>query len=572
MTTGPITVAFAADPTAGGGLWWQSETPYRSYVDVALNNPTRWHRVSADQVVDPDLQCRNESQTDCYTNYRPTLSTDVGDVWSSPFYSMKGLLVTEGGTTGPLRNTATVGDEIFLQARVYNYSLKTMDSGTKVYARFYRQQLDVNNDNGSFAVLGYAEDSDGNPLPAVPIGPGGLGDSTPVPVVSPEDGSATIPPFNNSLNADPSQDNISLATTSYTAADNDDCDYDNGVQSCNGAYYAYWVTVWAEDSSGNVIAELPGHGLPITTSGSTELFDPARIYQFITDVPLESVTLSSGPPPITDSFTNNVGMFKMVFSIVPAESSSTLTAGATRPRPGPLSLDRLHISSDKTVLGEPVVVSAQVVEDGESAPDATVVFSDGDPQNGGKTFDAEWLPTIRAHDRHFVSVNYNPESCGRHAIYADVTSGSNVAPAEQIAMVDVGIDYQSVITYLIKRLKELALPPNNGHEQKPGQFMQDGKRFDAWNNKGNDKGKPHLEKVSDKDKAHKYRLDKARVRELIRQLTLAKKAFDAGRTSKAVFFLKKVSSKILKHKLDERIDPQKADALIAQLERIIGCV
>ena len=80
--------------------------------------------------------------------------------------------------------------------------------------------------------------------------------------------------------------------------------------------------------------------------------------------------------------------------------------------PPDLALDLVTVTPPETVLGEPVVVSAQVVSLGAATPGATVVFSDGDPLNGGTVFDAEWLPHIRADDAHFVRVNYNPETCG----------------------------------------------------------------------------------------------------------------------------------------------------------------
>ena len=194
-----------------------------------------------------------------------------------------------------------------------------------------------------------------------------------------------------------------------------------------------------------------------------------------------------------------------------------------------LSLDQVAISRDKTVLGEPVVVSAQVVEGGASAPGATVVFSDGDPKNGGKVFDAEWLPTIRALDRHFVRVNYNPESCGTHAIYAVVTGGSNAGPAEEIAMLDVGIDYQSAIRYLIKEVRGLDLdfPGNAGS-------------------------------------AHKENL--------VRELDRAEQALDANRTEKGIHRLEQFTDALTRLELNGRIDKEQVDHLIAQIQRIIWCV
>ena len=516
-TTGPLTVAFAANPTVTGrGVWWQATSPYLHDIDVGLNNPTRWRRVPASEVSNTYLQCRGPANAPvCYTRNQPPTQTGAADVWSSLFYHMKGLFVTEGGATGPMRDSAAVGDSIFLKARVYNYSLKSMASGSRVYARFYRQQLDVNQSNGAVSVLEYAKDADGNPRPAVPIGPAGLGDLTPVPVVSPLDGSATIPPFNTST--DPSRDNISLATTSYIATDDDACEYDSGMQSCDGAYYAYWMTVWAEDVDGKLISELAGHGLGAS-------FDPTASYHFITDVPLEPVSFAGR----TDYFTNNVGMFKMMFSIVPADSNGRLASNA--PRPGPLSLDRMSLSSGEAVLlGQPVVVSAQVVESGASAPGATVAFSDGDPQDGGNVFDAEWLPVVRAHDREYVSVNYIPESCGPHQIYAQVTGGSNVLPAELVALLDVGIDYTSAIGFLVEEVRGVDLDfPGNASS------------------------------------AHKNNL--------VLQLDQAEQALDENRTEKAIRALETFSDALTRLERQGRIDKETADALIGQVQQIIGCV
>jgi len=576
QTTGPLSVAYAAEPPAMSSTsWWGSGNPYRANIDVALNNPLRWHTIPEDQALNSTLQCRGEQEAGtsvCYdTNTSPGVGAAFGAVWSSEFYNMKGFFVTDGGATGPMRNTATVGDTIYLRARVYNYSLLATNSNanpnSKVYARFYRQQIDVNDSDG----YQYARDANGDDLPAVPIGPKGLNDTDPVPVVGPDGVSNAIPGFNTTSNS--AADNIGLATVSYTTGTDDDCEYDSGVQTCNGAYYVYWVTVWAEDASGNVISELPGHNLGTG-------FELGTSYDYITDVPLEQSTLTSsdGSTSKTESFTNNVGMFKMLFSIVPPDTSGTLTAGAIRPRPGLLSLDRMAVSSDKTVLGQPVVVSAQVVESGESAPGATVVFSDGDPNNGGKAFDAEWLPTIRAHDRHFVSVNYHPESCGPHAIYANVTGGSNVRPAEQFAMVDVGIDYHSAIDYLIRQVDGLAgkMP---GHQEARVSSRHARGHDDPWRKVSlpAEHGRGHEEPWR---KGHGYGdhhsgdggLPPGQIRVLEAELTRAERALDADRTDRALHSLENFTDRITRLGRKGRIDKDQVDHMIAQVQRIIGCV
>ncbi len=411
-TTGPLTVAFAANPTGSGkGIWWGANSAYSQNIDVALNNPSRWNNVSSTAAANPDLQCRgfgvNQS---CYTINQPE-GTGASDVWAAQFYNMKGLLVTLGEPDGPQRDTATVGDTIVLRARVSNYSLKSMAPGTRVFTRFYRQQLDVNNDEGFSSVVDYATGENGKPLPAVPIGPTGLGDTDPIPVVSPQDGSATIPPFNTSN--DPANDNISIATTFYTASEDDDCEYHDGVKPdpCDGAYYAYWVTVWAEDASGNVLTELPGHGLNMLL-GNT--FNGSTTYDFITDVPLELVNFNGK----LTTFSNNVAMYKKVFAILP-EDAGVASADAG---PADFMIDLLRVVPEQTVVGKPVVVAAQVVSLGAATPGATVVFTDGDPDNGGTAFDAEWLPHIRADDAHFVRAAFRPETCGLHEIVVEATS------------------------------------------------------------------------------------------------------------------------------------------------------
>ncbi len=43
---------------------------------------------------------------------------------------------------GPQLLSAVAGDQLYLQARVYNYSLKAMPDGTVVHVRFYLQPWD----------------------------------------------------------------------------------------------------------------------------------------------------------------------------------------------------------------------------------------------------------------------------------------------------------------------------------------------------------------------------------------------------------------------------------------------
>lgn len=524
-TTGPITVAFASDPTTSTrGLWWQATSPYLTQIDVALNNPVRWRRVNASQVDDTDLQCRGGT---CYTGNQPPTTASAQAVWGAPFYSMKGLLVTNDLPTGPQRDVATAGDTIYLQARIYNYSLRAMSAGSRVFARFYRQQIDVNNNNGSISVLDYAQDANGAPLPAVPIGPGGLGDSTPVQV-------SALPGFNTT--DIPANDNMKTATISYTTEAADRCEWDNGQQVCDGAYYAYWVTVWAEDLNGNVLSELTGHGL-----GSG--FDPATPYDFITDVPLETVS-SQGSS--SSSFSNNVGMYKKVFAILPDEDllAQEFDAQPAQPAPAQLSIDRQHIAPFEGLLGEPVLISAQVASAGGALPGTTVLFYDDDPESGAPAFDTEFLPHIRAGDAHFVQASYNPVSCGTHEIFMRATHAYGLTDTTSL-LVDVGVDPEQEIAFLIDQVRKLTLSFDNAYQ--PAAM------------------KASLGSMSQESRARKARLA------LLRQLRLADRDYQTGRTRKAELHIERFMVKVGFLDALGRIEKEPADLMLGQAQQLLSC-
>jgi hypothetical protein len=48
---------------------------------------------------------------------------------------------------GPQITAAKAGDQLYLQARVYNYSFKAMDPGTVVHTRFYLQRMNANDNS-----------------------------------------------------------------------------------------------------------------------------------------------------------------------------------------------------------------------------------------------------------------------------------------------------------------------------------------------------------------------------------------------------------------------------------------
>jgi hypothetical protein len=75
-------------------------------------------------------------------------------------------------------------------------------------------------------------------------------------------------------------------------------------------------------------------------------------------------------------------------------------------------------------LGELVAVKTKLRTGRESASGATVYFYDGDPDAGGRLFDVERVPHIRARDRYQISVLFRSDRCGEHELFAVVEAGT----------------------------------------------------------------------------------------------------------------------------------------------------
>ena len=122
QSSGPLTVAFLADPFQSPDLpWWR-----QAYTkpDVGLNHPERWDWTKA---------------THTATFNPPDQSSSTPQ--DQAFYHIKGLFITPQGAngTGPPLTQATAGETLQLQARVSNFSLADMAAGTQVHVRFYGQ-------------------------------------------------------------------------------------------------------------------------------------------------------------------------------------------------------------------------------------------------------------------------------------------------------------------------------------------------------------------------------------------------------------------------------------------------
>src|SRR5262249_22876176 len=134
QTFGALRTAHVVDIPSEGccGFWqrWYGQVP-----DVGLNQPVRW--VVPRKGTDPgDGSCRifdpASSDFDCAT----LGGRSPDDPWNSEFHWMRSLFITGPSGSGPQLQSATTGDQLLLQARVYNLSLAQMPSGTLVHVRF----------------------------------------------------------------------------------------------------------------------------------------------------------------------------------------------------------------------------------------------------------------------------------------------------------------------------------------------------------------------------------------------------------------------------------------------------
>ena len=382
-TTGPLQTAFAANPLdSAAGSWWGSDaSPYTQYIDIALNHPVRWSQ-SDPAGTQTTLNCLEASgpRYNCMTFNDPNPS----DLWNSEFYWMRGLFVTVGSVDGPQRTQATAGEDVVLQARVYNYSFKDMPAGSTIQVQFYRQ-----------AIQGTTSISDSVLIDQVTVNP--------------------LPGFNSA-----NSPNTPNWTTASTTLD---------TSTLGDTYQIFWVLVWAEDSGGNMIADLPGHGLsakPGTLSA-------------IGDAPLETVTFNAAQK----TFSNNVGYLHSKFFIAPAAATSLPSANAV------LSIENVQVTPSQPTPGARVIIGADIAA---SSADAEAVHVRLYPSEQAwraylehptmlvkpRAFDVEMLPHISAGESDRMEVPFQTNACGIQRIVITAQVGARREVATAIATFDNG--------------------------------------------------------------------------------------------------------------------------------------
>ncbi len=386
-TTGPLRMSYAADINAEAGWWGNNygDVGDDGGIDLALNHPRRWVEVPGDMGVDDtDFQCRGDIGDEfCFVAHSPSPpGSPLGDVWANDYYAMRGLFITVGGLTGNQRTTAGINDQIFLQARVHNFSFVSLNDKVLPYVQFYAQQI-----NPSF-------DADHNILGHTYIGTG-------VPIGDKVEAlpSTYTPPLSGwSVH----KDNFAMATTSFKPS---------SEAFPENSYWIFWVVVWPENEDGSLAMERPGHGL-------ANSFDPAVIYPYITDVPLETVQVNGN----TRIYSNNVGLFKQVFAIVGDDP----VPDALSPSTARLEVGPIFVTPEFPRPRGRAEVFSHVRSHGAATPGMSVHLSEGDPDNGGRIFDVEQLAHIYGDDDHIVHVSYSPSRCGTHDISVEVFAGGGL--------------------------------------------------------------------------------------------------------------------------------------------------
>jgi hypothetical protein len=378
--TGPLLVGFLADPLREGLLWWRQAY---TMPDVGLNHPERWDWSPSTQTASFNFANANDPPQD------------------QAFYHIKGFFITpqDANATGPQLTTATAGDQLQLQARVYNFSLTDMPVGTQVHVQFYAQGYKDAELNGDSFLIGEAK------------------------LLQP------IPGF-NSPSTNGTLPNWALVSTTF----------DTGAhpQTKDGnVNLIFWVLVWMQDAQGNVVAELPDHGL-------TSDFMPSTTFAQITQVP-------------TESHSNNVGFYGYTgsgFYLAPPGSE----VGGAPTHPEDLVIERLSVESPSAVpLDQKTKVTLSLRTGDTALGSLPVVFYDGEPGQGGRPFDIMHLSRLRPNETTLSRVFFRPQSCGTHTVVA-VAGPATPAPATARAAVTVTLDTVAATDGLIKFTSGLALP------------------------------------------------------------------------------------------------------------------
>jgi hypothetical protein len=350
QTTGPLIVGFVSNPIpnqndqlscGGQPAWWQQ---VYNLPDVAMIHPERW-------------DWSKEEKTATFNLAQPGVSPLV-----QPFYHARGFFITEqNGTGGSSISEARQGDQLTLAARIYNLSLVDTDDPTlsdpaaSIHVRFYGQLYNQGNLDGNSFLIG-------------------------------ETTLVNIPAFKSTLHTGQNWRDalVSFDTSPY-----------GGNQ-----YMVFWVVTWMEDANGNLVPEMPDHGL------ST---DPSNLsFNQITDVP-------------TQAHSNNVGMYPVDSPFFIADKNSPpgiSTGGAT------LSIPDMAIENGGATRDRRGVLDLDLHATSAAASRVTVTLTLRGPKGRRQLIGLQQIPYVPADGDYQMHAIFRPKVCGRTTIIVSAVTES----------------------------------------------------------------------------------------------------------------------------------------------------
>jgi hypothetical protein len=287
-----------------------------------------------------------------------------------------------------------VTETVLLQARIYNYSHVDMDApslaqkAAAVKVRFYGQVFQ--SDTGEY-----------------PVGQSFLiGEQTLAPI-----------PGYASTNTPGDAPNWSMAIQAF----------DPGAfapTQVGNVYLRFWVVVWMEDSAGNLVQEMAGHGLTANPAH-------AKI-NTLGDVQVEP-------------YGNNAGTYKQVFYVQGRGDGAGRVVSIGKP-PAVTLTTTLLSAAEAAQPGKHLLTSVIRNGDGERET-VQALYYDGDPAQAGRLFDWELIPQLSAGEQHVNRVTYTPRACGDRTIYVVVRLGEGeITSSAKIAGVRCALNFPLVKT------------------------------------------------------------------------------------------------------------------------------
>src|SRR5262249_36252170 len=110
---------------------------------------------------------------------------------------------------------------------------------------------------------------------------------------------------------------------------------------------------------------------------------------------------------------------------------------------------------------------------GADLDNVTVLFYDGDPEQGGKLFDMEQIPHIEANESFVTRVPYHTEVCGAHQLFVQAIPMDGEAPmTTDVNAVTVECPAPSFsITKFQGKAEKVGSGTNNGKLQVSGKVV-----------------------------------------------------------------------------------------------------